>query len=397
MLIHSLLYGVKFNALEITSKEAGFEYCNFLQLKKKKNTFIVEQKKQFSTIENSLEELTVKNLFLIINNENILLKTTTYLEKDDKKIVFSSFPNIALQDFYYEIIYTEQYSFVAICRKEYVDKLITTFTKKGITITGFSLGNLAIKNVLPFISNQEFYTSNALVKIENGILNTIQKENSEKEQYSINGLELSNNEVLSLGGILSSYLTITGKEKVKNDKNDTLLLEYRQKKLFSFGLYTSLSILFLILLINFFVFSRYFTKVDKLSSEVALNEELKKSLVELQSKVKTKETVLNNLQSVSQSRIASYLDEIAILLPTTIALTEIEYQPINGRLNDEKVIKVFEKQIRVKGITKNDTHFTGLVAMLEKKKWSKKVTVLSFGKNKSNITSFDLLIDVTNE
>ncbi len=386
-------YGSVYSAAEHTVRN-GKDQINFLQLEKKKKELVVKNNSQFTTL-NEFSKDIVKHLFLVINNKQVLTKKVSFTNESNLILVQEAFPNITISDFYFDTYSNDEESFVAIARKEYVDAVIKTYTDKEIAIIGIGLGNLTIKNLLNYIQpNSTITTTNSTIILNETQIDRIEKRDSEKQYFSINGLEISNYDVLSLSGILSYYTnTFLGLE----DVNNQLTAIYEKKKFFSNSLSLALGFLLLILLVNFFVFNNYFSKSDRLSAELSLNKTYKDQLLSLQKEVKTKEMVLESLQSASQSKVAVYLDKIGQLVPNSILLTAINYQPIISRFKKGKEIKVDFQKIFVGGIVKDNPDFTLFIDALEKEKWVDTVTILDFSKKGTTRSSFELLISRNHE
>ncbi len=386
-------YGSVFSAVEYTNYN-GKETLQLLQLEKKKKELVVKNNQSLLSID-EIKKDDAKHLFLVINNSQVITKKVDFLNEDPLILVQEAFPNIALQDFYFDTYSNDEDSFIAIARKTYIDTLIDEYEKKGIAVVGVGLGSLVIKNLLNFIKpDTSINTSNSIVSIDDAKIIDIRKTNLDKSYFSINGLEISNLDTLSLGGILSYY---TGSFLGLEDLNGTLASNYEKKREFTINLTLILGFLLLSLLINFFVFNNYYSKVTALESELSINEVYKNQLISLQEEVKTKETVLESIQSVSQSKLAIYLDEVGQLVPNTISLSEINYQPITSRFKKGKQIKVDLNRILIKGVVKKESDFTVFVDLLESKNWIDNVIINSFSKNRNATNSFELLIDQQND
>ncbi|CAM1356415.1 hypothetical protein [Tenacibaculum halocynthiae] len=397
MLKKWLLYGTSFCAIEHSTDKNNTDFYTGLQLSKKKKELTVTNRHQYNSIDEVIPFVKAnKHAFLIINNQHVLSKKITVINDNQKKLIQVAFPNIVISDFYYEIYSNDTESFISICRKEHIDYVIDLYSKNSISIVDFSLGNLALQNILPFIGNDNFNTSNAEITIKNNKIAVVEKKFIEDHTYIVNDLEVSNHELLPLGGVLSYYFDQNMEQIGLTQKTEGLKKTYQQKKLFDLGLKFGLGFLFTILLINFLVYSHYTTKADQLTIDVQLNEQTKNRLISLQEKVAQKEKVVKNLQSVSQSKVSRHIDEIAQLIPNTILLTNIYYQPIKSRVKKGKTILVTKNQIIVKGVSKKNEDSTHLISLLESKKWVDKVTIMSYGKQKKNM-EFELLIHINNE
>ena len=66
-------------------------------------------------------------------------------------IVNQAFPNIDLNNFYYEIIQLSNNPIVTLSRKESVDSILKKLQDLKVKISTFSLGVSAIENVIPYL------------------------------------------------------------------------------------------------------------------------------------------------------------------------------------------------------------------------------------------------------
>ncbi|MCD8406202.1 hypothetical protein [Tenacibaculum finnmarkense] len=390
-----LFYENKYAAIEHTVRDS-VALINILGVSKKKKELIITNRNQYTSIEDIIANTHQKHSFLIVNNQQVLYKKIDIVNDNKLHILRNTFPNIVLDDFYYEIYATEKATFVVICRKKYIDTLIEKYTKIGISIIGFSLGNLSIQQLLPFLA-QDVYTSNALVKIEKNNIDEIKKNNTQLEEYTVNDLKITNDETLTLGGVLNIFFNRSVFQKGLEEKNTSLLNDFISKKTIIIGLKTGLASLFLILLINFLLFSNYHSKTNELKTYIQLNSTQKQELLALKKETNQKEKIVSSLETASQSNASKYLDKIAQLIPNTILLNEVKYQPIKTQIKKKKPIFIIENTIVIKGISKNHDEFLKLVSNMKKNYWIRKITIITYGKKKTTNSSFELLIHTIDE
>ncbi|WP_272149606.1 hypothetical protein [Tenacibaculum aiptasiae] len=373
------------------------EKINVLNVSKKKNELVITNRNQYKTPKEVLTSFkTQKHSYLIINNQQVLSKKVNIFDEDERLVLRNTFPNIVLDDFYYEMYSNNESTFVAICRKNYVDELIKKYQKLKISIIGFSLGNLSVQQLLPFYE-RSLYTSNAYVTINNKRVEEISKLEVQEETYSINDLSIANNEVLGLAGVLSVFFNKSIFQKGLEEQNSRLLKDFTSKKLFDISLKAGLGFLFVVLLINFVLFSSYNSKVNELNEHVVLNKTQKEFLLRLKKEIAQKEKVVKSLETASLSNVSRYLDIIAQEIPNTILLKELKYQPIKSQVKKDKPILADEKNILVKGITKSNEDFLRLVSNLKKNDWVENITIIKYGKEKTANSLFELLIHIADE
>lgn len=386
-------YGTRYTAIEYAEKNI----FNFLQLVKKKNELLIHEKNQFQKEVDCIQHLkNEKHAFLIVNNEEVLSKKIDFLKNDNAYALKTAFPNIKIRDFYYEVYHTPLASFVSIIRKSYIDALLEKYTKNGIAIIDFSLGNLALQNIKTFIEVPTVYTSNKIVSFEEQELLHIEEATIKKSKYTINSLEVSSDNLLTLSGILSYY---SGR-KISILSNQ-LYQNYIQKRQFTVGLKSALGFLLTILLLNVLFFSNYRDQLNILSEELELTKTYKQQLLSLQENVDQKNKLAESITTASTTEISKIIEEIAVSVPNRVLLNALKYQPLESTMKDQKELLFNESTILIKGISRNNLDFSNWTSFLERKAWVKNLTILDYGKGKKSNTSssFELQIKIgkTNE
>ena len=392
MIRQRLTYGQAFCAVEF----ANNSNYHLLSLKKKKKELDIIKREKHRDFEKLITATKgQKHLFLIINNEQVLTKKVAFTHIAKESVVKTAFPNIGLNDFYYEVYDNGMSSIVSICRKEVVQNAIDQFKSAGVSVIQFSLGNLSLQKLLPFLNNFHFNTSNAVFEVNDHKIIEWKKSEEVSKSYDVNGLAVSSNELLPLAGILSYYggLEKSSEEELQNE----LVFEYRQRRTFQLGVRFGLGALFVLLLINFFVFNSRRNTVADLTAELSLNEVYRKQLLTLNEQVSKKKTLVESMNSVSNSKVIWYFDQIAKTVPKTISLSDIIYQPLTRPARDKKPIVFTTGEIVVKGISKDATNFTNWTAELEKLDWVQKWSTKEYGIENSKQTSFDFIIQMKNE
>ncbi|WP_405610888.1 hypothetical protein [Polaribacter sp. Asnod1-A03] len=386
MIHQSIKYGKNYAAIE--HAENGF--FSILQLTQKNKEFVVTQKNITKNLENGIEFLKgQKHLFLVLNDEKVLSKKILSTNSDEKILIRNAFPNISLSDFYYQVYQNTNYSFVCIARRDSIDHLLNYYSQKGISVIDFSLGNLVIQNLQPFIENKKLFSSNAQIEFDNNSISDIKKINTSNENYLINDLEVSNIEILPLAGIISYYI-----KNASSVISKELKQKYFHKRFFDVGLKVGLGFLLILLLGNFFFFSSYRDKVNDFTGELQLRESYKSQLNKLQEEVTQKKRLVESVQSASNSKLSQYIDELGSSTPNTTLLSQVFFQPIEGVQKKEKELLFNPNQIIVKGVSKENEGFSDWISFLEQKKWIKKISIHTYGKGKEarSTSTFEFII-----
>ncbi|MEM6719242.1 MAG: PilN domain-containing protein [Bacteroidota bacterium] len=390
-----LLYGNTYCSIEHNSSNS----VEAILLKKKKAEVVIEKTVSSKTVAEIAEKLPKKqHAFLIVNNDAVLSKFIESTEKQHNRLLYEAFPNLKINDFYFEIDSHENFHNIAICRKSTVDKLIEAYQKQHITIIGFSLGNVMTSFVNNFIEAPSYYTSNALLtKEDNQITGISLIADVPTQIYTINGLEVQNTQLLNFAGALS-YILQT-KKTVSNfeETETTLITDFRQKRFFSQFIMFGLGFILLILLLNFFTFNSYYESVENMKQTAAVNSSQKEKLLKLKALVDEKQKTVDDILKNSSSRSSYYIDAIANSLPNTIQLAGLTYQPITKRIKKKKAIQLTQNTITISGISTDSDLFSDWIQTLESFDWIANVMVVNYGSQSKNTTDFSLKIQLSNE
>jgi len=391
MILRRLKYGSVFSAVEIVDNAA----FHFLSLKKSKTELDIQKKQSFMRLSNLLEGIKgCKHLFLVINNRQVLSKKIEVVNTSQEVLVKTAFPNISMGDFYFDVLDCETFSIVSICRKEVVDDLIDQFSKKGISVIDFSLGNTQFKHLLPFLNNTDLQTSNGVFQIKEGkVLNWIKRQDV-VHSYDINGLQIDSSFALSLAGILSYY---NGPSALPKGVKSSLIKEFNQKRVFQLGLQFGLGFLFIFLLINTMLFGSYSKKLQTLKEELLVSSTYSKQIKDLDRLVNEKKRLVEGINAASNSKVLWYFDRIAQSVPNTILLDGIRYQPVVGSVRKEKQVVFINDEITISGLTKDETDFTHWTSELEKLGWIKKVSIKDIESKNSKFTEFEFVVHLDSE
>ncbi len=391
-MLERFTYGQRLCAVEHVTI-AGKEHINGLLLSKKKKELLVDrafEEYEFEKLSNHIPPK--QHLFLIINSSNVLFRQLNGV-LEPKRALQQAFPNLKIDDFYYEIYLSKASTLVAICRKATIQKLLGKYASMNFNVIGFSLGNMSVTHLENFLDKRQIATSNALVKFEDQKVSYVTLNQLLKKDYIINGLELNNDLTLPLSGILNYYLKTSKTVSNFDAKIEELRENHKQQHLFNLGLKISLATIFVLLLFSFLLFSNYTTKITHLNTTLSLNQSQKASLIKLSNEVEKKEKLIEDF-SLASSKASWYLDQLGATVPETITLSELQWQPLNKAIKNEQPIELSQRSLIVKGISNKGEGFSGWLSTLEGSEWVAQVAIHEYGLGKKYNTSFKLEITV---
>jgi Tfp pilus assembly protein PilN len=397
LILKYLSYGNHFCGIEHTSKN-GKKAIIVTILRQSKNELLVDASFEVSNLEDIVKKTPKdQHIHLVINNDNVLAKVIESEQQEPLKLVYKAFPNINLDDFYYEVLSETNTHYIALCRRDYVEVIIGKYFGLKLSVINISLGNTLVGGISGFINQNPVFTSNAKISIENNQIHQFESTGISSETYSINGLNINNQQLLSFSGALENVL---GNNNAQTNFSDRLIeLKHDFKHTRFFNLFLKGGGLFILglLLINFFFFNHYFNETNELRQLSEVNQSTKNQILELDKIVSKKQKMVDDLLKSSGSKSSFYTSEIVNSLPSSILLNELNYQPILKRIKLGKEIELKENTIEVTGASNDSEAFSNWISDLEREEWVSKIDILDYGRNSSKFSDFKIEIKLKND
>ena len=389
-------YGKTFYSLEHLSDIHGKLTIHALRAIKKRGEYEIDKTVTLDSVDSISEFLSnSRHCFLNLSGNQVLLRNVEKLE-NDKKTISAAFPNIDTDDFYYQILETGNRNIVALCRKEYVNSIVERYQSHNISIIGISLSFLAIQPLLPLIHHEKIIISNYhLIKHNDEIISFEKIEYSDEEKnYEIDGSLIPYKYLIALGSIFC-YSSFHPKISSNLDiKNRELKRIHAEKVFFRKSLIIGTSLLLITLLINFLIYSFYYTEFQELNTEYNLDLFQKRNYETRISNIKEKEKAVSNILKKSNSNSTYYLNRIIYTIPDSISLTEFIYQPLEREIRATDPIIISENQIEIAGESKNEKHFSNWLKRLEKISWIKNVVITDFSYKEPGASEFKVKLNI---
>ncbi|WP_298759106.1 hypothetical protein [uncultured Psychroserpens sp.] len=390
--------GSRFYGVEQTQSNDANRFYG-LSLKKQRNKVNLETCFESSNLEDlKLQIPKGKPIVLVINTNSVLTKKVESKRDDALKLVHKAFPNISIDEFYYESLSQGENHFVSICRKSYVDDLLNLYASKQISIVDFTLGNLICSNVSPYIDSDVLQTSNASLYIKEKLISNIELVGSKSELiYNVNGLDIKNNYMLSCSAALNTILNSQNIQSSYSNKRKALNTVFKHKNFARKCLKIGLSTLFIILLINILFFNHYYSAVSSLRQTNEVLEKSKTKMVRLSEEIKKNEKTVTDILKNRSSKSSFYIDDIINQLPETIILSELNYQPLLKKIKKGSEVENQKYIIIISGQISEVNGFSLWVAQLESTSWIVSVDILSFEDIAKSSSSFTIKIHMKDD
>lgn len=373
------------------------ELFSLLQMKLKKGELEVVLEKTSEDLKELVPLINSKApLFLTINTSKVLKKETLKGGQGEAQhIVIDAFPNLELDNFYYQILHGVANDVVAISKKDYVELYLKKLENIGLKPYSLVLGASQITNIQGFIKG-ELTGSNFTVSINEIGIDQFKLSNEHlPESIELEGITVNSNSLLSFAHIIGHLQNAV---QVNNlvSKNNLFDNDFKNRRVFDFGIKSSVLIFLVLLLGNFLLFNTYHSKNQMLESSLIAEGQNDNALVNLKKRVLLKEERVNALASSKNSNTSYYLDEIAKRLPKSIWLSDMKFQPLLFPVRNDKPIDFNKNNLEISGIINDKIAFTVWSDNLETEKWVDKVEIIDYEYISSSSANFTINI-VINE
>lgn len=397
-LLTHIIYGNIYTAIECVNINEGMTF-NVMQLKKSRKEITIHQKFQLNESEVTSHTLfsKIKHAVVIINTSDVITKQITGSFEKATTALMQAFPNVNLDDVYYSIHKQGVNTFVSLCRKELINRVLQTYFPKKMEVLEISLGHDALFSTLEYFDS-EIITSNATITQEDGKVVHIKPSIAETKQYDIDGLSFSHTEALSFSAALNKALiNNTNTNTNLESLNGELLNNFFNQRLFKTGTQFGLSLILIILLINFFAFNHYYNELERLKELGNINASTKSKVIELQSELDKKQRLISDFSRTNNSKSSFYLNAIVNLMPISIQLEAYQYQPLLKNIKPNEAIRVNNNTIVVSGISIDSDKFTNWISDIKALSWVEDIRIISYGNVSNANTGFAIQISIDND
>ncbi len=365
-LSRNITFGTTYTAIEHCGQGVNTTY-HLLCAKFIKGELIPFKQESFETLKDITAHIPKKqHIHLVVNNDQVLAKQVP-THSESLHAVHQAFSSIKIVEFYYQVTTLESEQYVTICRKSYLDELVSTYEKLGYYVTGWSFGAQSIQTILPFLNKEESIVTSSqriYTSLENRV--TIHNEDVAVSQYDLEDITIPSTQLLNLGTLIwavnpsanTSQNNFTERQKELNS-------HYKNQRFLQIGLPVALGLLLLIFLGNFLVYNHYFSAVDSLSKLEAVNRIQKDNLQEKEALTAQKQKRFEDVIKSSSSDVSRMADIMLSNMPEEILLTIWEYQPIARKIRQGKPINLTKDQIIITGIAQNNVSLTEWITYME--------------------------------
>ncbi len=391
--------GHHYYGLEIGQKGDRYHFL-LVNVKTKGQELVIQEKIAFLHFNEVLKYLKPSiPLFLTINTNSTITKSTGNSRQQGRALANSIFPNLDYDALFFESYRLRKQDFVSIINKKEVKGILNKLKEAGVVVFSFCIGLSGMAQILDFVHEPEIHSASFSLVFDplKEIITASNAVTEAQETYDLNGLEIQGKFLLAFGAVVSG---IAGNKKESSnffEIQHSLKDEYKNRRRLSLIIRFSLSVVLIALLINFMFYDHYFNKVQNLNNEKSVNETNIKRLEQVRQRVTKKENRVTKALSSYNSSVSYYLDQIARTVPKSLVLNELAYQPLSKPKRISKPIDYEFGEISVIGETDSRTDFIDWITQMERFEWVDYIETLEFDYQNQNSSLFKVNITLVNE
>ncbi|OFY82848.1 MAG: hypothetical protein A3F72_01820 [Bacteroidetes bacterium RIFCSPLOWO2_12_FULL_35_15] len=378
--------------------DASYE-INLVVLKKEKTNIITEKQKEgikdFDELATHIDPKLP--LVVLLNGKGIIHKKVTFVENDTAATLLNKvLPNAKLTEFsIQQTPINSTQVFVSVIRTNVLNDIIEELSKRKLTaISGFFLGPFVITDLLPLMDNKmivkdHFQVGNFLLQIQEQQITEITNTSEDKSGDSIliGDDRIPLKLVFPFAAALSYFILNNESQGIVDSIGiDNLKQEFKQKKKFEFRGWALLIATLLVLLVNYFVFDNYWSKSNKITAELAINQSAIERYDTLKKEFAQKKEFLEQNGLLENSRTSFYIDRLAATLPSAIQWTEVNVHPLKKKQTNEEEQELFfeKKSIMITGNCQRSTVLNDWMKEIKKANWISNVNLLNYSQDNAN-------------
>jgi Tfp pilus assembly protein PilN len=340
---------------------------------------------------------------LNLSGKGILHKSDKAMEEITPSGFNQLLPNADIGDFYVQNFVSGERSFVSVIRKSDADPIIEQLVHAGFVIVALSLGPYPVENMLSQLNSYGdmiMFNGYTIRRNDQKEWLGFDYDDQQKEQsfypVKVELEELDERLVIAYAAAFQLVLQRRLNSIQAPVQQLTRSFEHvaEQKRYRTYGA-VMLMVFFVLLVINFFVFSGLNVENNALSEKIAQTAESSAEMDGINDRIAKEERLLKDLGWAERSNKSVMIDQLAALLPPELVWREVSVNPLDlqqSRL--QKTVLFQNRKIRIKGNADRIIPVNEWIARMKTKEWVKNVQLENFTFNtEDNTGQFNVIID----
>jgi len=373
--------------VELAIEMDGTVVCRMCSLTLEKNSLTIGEKKGYrGSLDEALASIPNSTPIAVsLTGKGVLTKRIDGVGELNAQRLSEVFPNFKSESFYVQQFAGDENVFVSIVRKEQVESLLESLNLSQHKVLCMTLGPFAVSQVLSQINTygQELCFSGHRINYTEGFKWRDYKSSPEAMSefpIKIEQEKLGEEYLIAYATAfqLILYPRLNTIELPVTEMSDRLE-DFTQKQKFRFRLVAILGFLFVLLLVNFFVFSAYraenellYTRVNLQSSSAENLQMLEKKTIQEQERLK----MLGWYRGLPYSWLA---DQVSSDMPAAVELTELSVSPVIQAEGNTERKEIYQSgKISIKGFTGDPIAVNDWIYKLKERAWVQQVQMQRF-------------------
>lgn len=285
-------------------------------------------------------------------------------------------PNAKKDDFYCQVSDVTDGCFISVIRKELIDALLESLASMGVIPARITLGPFCANSTQFLFAQQLVLYSEFWQMQKTGTGITFNEETASKEFAQIGGDAVRNKLVPSFSLAICHLLNIETSEIELFQTVRENFIYKRAIWLLGWGL---LGFFFMLLLINFMVFSHYNERLENTNNLLQQHQSLLSRCDLLKKQYAQKRKFIERSGLLQTTTFSFYADRIARIVPSSMQLTAIELSPVEGKVRAGKPVLFNANQVIVSGNCSNASAFSLWKEALKEERWVNDIFINQFG------------------
>jgi Tfp pilus assembly protein PilN len=269
-------------------------------------------------------------------------------------------PTISIKDFYLQKYLFDGGAFISVARRDAVDHLLSDLKRNKLWVASLSFGPFEFNYIIDFLGKQ--YQNSTIdfasysLGISSGAINDykVAQDSGKAQIFNIGDEPLEDQYLLPYAVALNSLVIEGNNPSLEIEEVAFMKDEWKQSRIFRFASAGVLSIFFLGLLVNFFLFTSLSEENAALTSLAGAATQQIDKVDELKKEADEKGQFLANAGWLGTTKNSFYADRIAESVPAGISLTEVNIVPVDvAKSKLEKRVVLKSNTILIKGVCKD--------------------------------------------
>jgi hypothetical protein len=338
---------------------------------------------------------------LNVSGKGVLIKQTEHIDKINEQNFSKVVPNANPDDFYIQNYISGERSFIGLIRKADAERWIHDLELLGLKVLLFSLGPFSVSNILPqlnFYGEQILFDGHQIQRDAQGNWVSYRYEVNSSTEFSIKlETEIIDGSLVLAYAAAFQLILVDTLPIVQADISQLgvqLKKALTDKRISVISLVT-LSVLFVLLLLNFITLTHYTAENEKLALRVGQTARNLTDFDLLNTSIEQKEAMLDSLGWDEIGNHSILIDQIAQLVPPELTWQEVFVNPLDlGTDQAQRSINFQKSTIKVVGSSQRIILVNEWIGRLKSLSWVKKVLLQTYNYNsEENTGQFTVLID----